>query len=265
MKIFCNKIVGVGAVILAYAGSYAGGLHAEESTTELPRPSVQMAEAARKDGLDLGRVPSLPGLHIVALADSPFLGPVAERIREEISEQARAGSYQADGDRVPDLRLATATARATAGPSPMIDKQYLSLAEIRSHLRYAPISLKGTLLESHPMVEATTAGGVTDGRWSGVTRSWDIAGFGFVRLDESEYKESGGSITVVKEWLNSEVNGHPASAKTMRSADGTTLVSVGWVTDTTDIRLDLQPVHPEAVEANQRALLELARALGGGS
>jgi hypothetical protein len=113
------------------------------------------------------------------------------------------------------------------------------------------------------MVEATTAGGVSDGRWSGVTRSWDMAGLGFVRLDESEYRETGGSITLVKEWLNSEVNGHPAMLKTMRSDDGATLVSISWVTDSTDFRLDLQPVHADAVEENQQTLLKLARSLGG--
>ncbi len=265
MQISRKKVFGASGVILASAISYDGILHAQNATTDLPRPSVQMIEAARADGLDLGRVPSSPGLHIVDLDDSPFLGPVAERIREEIAEQAKAGSYEAYGGRVPDLRLDTATVQATAGANSEPDKRYRSLVDIRRHLRYAPISLKGTLLESQPMIEATTAGGVTDGRWSGVTRSWDIAGLGFVRLDESEYKETGGSITLVKEWLNSEVNGHPASVKTMRSADGTALVSVGWVTETTDFRLDLQPVHPEAVEANQQVLLELANGLGENS
>lgn len=262
MNISRKKAIGLSAIVLAMASSHAGILYARSSTIDLPRPSAETVEAARTQGLDLGRLPSSPGLHIVPLDASPFLGSFAERIREEISEQARVGSYKTENGRVPDLRLATAAARVQGGPASWLDKRYRSLAEIRPHLRYAPISLQDTLLESQPMVEATTAGGVADGRWSGITRSWDVAGFGFVRLDESEYRETGGSITLVKEWLNSEVNGHPASVKTMRSVDGTTLVSVSWVTDTTDFRLDLQPAQPEAVEANQKALLELAKGLG---
>jgi hypothetical protein len=131
-------------------------------------------------------------------------------------------------------------------------------------LRYAPISVAGTRLEHVPMIEATTAGGIAGGRWSGVTRSWDVPGLGFIQLDESEYQESGGSITLVKEWLNTEVNGHPATVKTMKSPDGATLVSVGWVNESTDFRLDLQPVNRDATEINQEAMLELARSLGGG-
>jgi hypothetical protein len=50
-----------------------------------------------------------------------------------------------------------------------------------------------------------------DGRWSGLSRSWEVAGLGFVELSESEYRESGGSITLVKEWVNADVNGHPAT------------------------------------------------------
>ena len=224
-------------------------------------PSADTIEAARAGGLDLTRLPSSPGLHVVALEDSPFFGPMAERMRGEIAEQARAGSYVTEAAGVPDLRIATQTTQpALASSQP--DKRYHWLAQILPHLRYAPLSLRGTRLEDLAMVEATTAGGVVDGRWSGVTRSWDVAGLGFVQLDESEYRESGGSITVVKEWLNSDVNGYPATLKTMRSPDGATLVSLSWVTDTTDIRLDLQPINAEAVEANQKAVLDLARSLG---
>ncbi|PTR34783.1 hypothetical protein C8J98_10140 [Luteibacter sp. OK325] len=224
---------------------------------------VGLGSYGRARGLDLARLPSSPGLHIVALGDSPFVGPIAQRMRQEIAEQASVGSYISDSGEVPDLRQATRTAQPALASTSLFGKRYHSLADIRPHLRYTPISLSGTLLESHPMVEATTAGGVSDGRWSGVTRSWDVAGLGFVRLDESEYRETGGSITLVKEWLNSEVNGHPATLKTMRSDDGATLVSISWVTESTDFRLDLQPVHVDAVEANQQTLLKLARSLGG--
>jgi hypothetical protein len=263
MNIFRKKLLVVsGAIAAALIMAHAENLAARSSEAELPRPSAETMSAARAQGIDLGRLPSSPGLHIVALDDSPFRGPVAERMRVEIAQQASAGSYTPESGDVPDLRLAAHALQSTRSSTSLLSKRYHSLTDILPHLRYAPIALVGTVLEGLPMVEATTAGGVSDGRWSGVTRSWDIAGLGFVQLDESEYRETGGSITLVREWLNSDVNGHPATLKTMRSDDGATLVSISWVTDTTDFRLDLQPVHAEAVEANQQTLLELARSLG---
>lgn len=143
------------------------------------------------------------------------------------------------------------------------DRPYQSLASIRPHLRYEPISVKGTILQNVRLVEATTGGGLLDGRWTGVSRSWEVAGLGYVQLEESEYRESGGSITLIKEWVNADVNGSPGSVQTKRERRGKTLVSLDWVTDNTAFRLDLQPLDPNAVKANQEALLALARSLGG--
>lgn len=137
-----------------------------------------------------------------------------------------------------------------------------SLESIRPHLRYEPISVRGTILEKTPLVEATTAGGLYEGRWTGVTRAWEVPRLGYVQLDESEYRESEGSITFVQDWLNTEVNGRPASIQTTRERRGKALVSLGWVTDSTVFRLGLQPRDPAAVKANEESLLALARSLG---
>lgn len=263
MNLLRKSLSTLSAVIaIALATSHAGALSAQDRDGDLPRPSSNAVAEAQAEGLDLRRLPVTRGLHIVSLDDSPFVGAMAQQMRGEIAEQAKVGAYIVETAKIPDLRAAMNAVRPARTMSGLLDKRYRSLADIRPHLRYAPISVVGTVLDSQPMVEATTAGGVTDGRWSGVTRSWDIAGLGFVQLDESEYRETGGSITLVKEWLNSDVNGTPATLKTMRSADGATLVSISWVTESTDFRLDLQPVHADAVEVNQRALLELANRLG---
>lgn len=252
------------ALSAALALAPMSNLSAADVATAFLMPSSETIEAAHKDGLDLTKLPTSRGLHIVPLEDSPFVGPVAERVRSEIAQQASIGSYIAEDGVVPDLRLASQAVEPARGASSRLDRRYHSLVEILPHLRYAPISVAGTRLEHVPMIEATTAGGIVGGRWSGVTRSWDVPGLGFIQLDESEYQESGGSITLVKEWLNTEVNGHPATVKTMKSPDGATLVSVGWVNASTDFRLDLQPVNRDATEINQEAMLELARSLGGG-
>ena len=68
---------------------------------------------------------------------------------------------------------------------------------------------------------------------------------------------------MVKEWVNADVNGHPATIKTSRDDEGATRVSLGWVTDSTVFRLDLQPIDGAALQRNREALLAMARALGG--
>ena len=250
------------SVAIALALTQAGSAFAQEASHAPSVVSAQTLEAARAAGLDLTHMPS-PGLHIVPLDESPYLAPAAARIRDEIGEQGRVGSYRAPSSEVPDLRLEAYASMSSRESGLSLDRRYRSLAEISPRLRYVPISLSGTRLESATMIEATTAGGVMDGKWTGVTRSWEVVGLGFVQLDESEYRETGGSITLVKEWVNSDVHGHPATVKTKRSADGTTLVTVGWVTDRTVYRLDLQPLDDKANQANQQALLDLARSLGG--
>ncbi|MET0937211.1 MAG: hypothetical protein ABWX83_14545 [Luteibacter sp.] len=211
--------------------------------------------------IDFSRLDLTPGLHIVPLAESSFTGSSADRVRAEMAERAQTGLQSAEPGEVPDLRLAARTVTPAGALASPLDRRYHSLEEILPRLRYVPIALTGTVRELSPMVEATTAGGLSEGKWTGISRSWDVAGLGFIQLDESEYKDSGGSITLVRELLNSDVNGHPATVRTVRSADGATLVSVSWVTETTTRRLNLQPVDPAATKANEQALLSLARSL----
>jgi len=219
-------------------------------------------ERARAEGFDMSRMQGSPGLHIVSLDKSPFVGAMAGQIKQEIAEHSANGVVAAPASEVLDMRNARRLAKGHVDRFTMFDKAYASVADIRPHLRYEPISVSGTILDGLPLVEATAAGGLKDGRWSGLSRSWDVAGLGFVQLSESEYRESGGSITMVKEWVNAEVNGHAATIKTSRDDEGVTRVALGWVTDSTVFRLDLQPVDGDALKGNQEALLAMARALG---
>jgi hypothetical protein len=231
------------------------------SATSLVPPAA--SRDAQAEGIDLSKMNVSPGVHIVDLANSPFNGPAAEKVVRELGEQARLGSYTADVP-IPDLRgTVTSGKRRSRRSVNALDRSYASIAEARPHLQFEPAPIKGSRLEDARLLDVATGGGIKDGRWSGVTRTWDVAGLGTVRLDESEFKETGGSITVVREWLNAAVRGRPATVKTMRSTDGKVLVSVSWLSDTTDYRLDLQPLDATATKANEGALLALANQLGG--
>lgn len=248
----CGLVTDVQAEEAAPTDSVAAQAH-------MPQEEIKQAKAI---GIDMTRLPASPGLHIVPLDQSPFVGAAARQSARELAEQATKGAHIARPGEVPDLRAA---GRRPGGRSrrAVTDAPHRSLESVRPQLRYEPVSVRGSILENTPLVEATTAGGLRDGRWTGLTRAWEVPGLGYVQLDESEYRESGGSITIVQEWLNTDVNGSPASIQTKKERRGKALVSLAWATDSTVFRMYLQPLDPAAVKSNQEALLALARSLGG--
>jgi len=241
-----------GAGVIALCAEHASTVDSLAAHIHMSAEDIKRAGSV---GLDMTRLPASPGLHIVPLDHSPFVGALGEQAAQEFAGYAKNGVRIVPPGELPDLRGAN---RSTT------DKRHhlRSLEAIRPQLRYEPISVQGTILEKAPLVDVTTAGGVRDGLWTGVTRAWEVPGLGYVQLDESEYRETGGSITVVEEWLNTEVNGSPASIQAKKERRGKALVSLGWITDSTTYRLDLQPRDPVAVKANEESLLALARSLG---
>lgn len=213
--------------------------------------------ATSEGDLDISRIPMSPGLHVVPLNESPFVGALAAKIEQDIAEQSSRGVHTAED--IPDVRASLAHVRSSAlGGN---EEVFTTLSQVKPHLYYEPASISQTLLEGLPLVDVSTAGGNRDGRWTGLSRSWEVAGLGLVQLDESEYADGGGSVTVIKEWLNTDINGQPGTIQTMRGPDGATQVSLGWVTDHKVMRLNLQPVDPDALAPNQEALLTMARSI----
>jgi hypothetical protein len=253
-------------VSLAALGLASSAVHAAPVIEKVAEPASRIVGAAStahalQQGVDMARISTAPGVHIVPLDESPYRGALANTIRREIRSQATHGSYIPESGEVPDLRSWLDRAPSAIMLRTALDGTYGSVAEARPHLQFAPASVEKTILHSARLARVDTAGGVSEGRWSGVTRTWDVAGLGIVKLDESEFKTTGGSITLVREWLNTTVSGRPASIKTMRGHSGGTLVSVAWTTDSTSYRLDLQPTDEGAIELNQQRLLEMANAI----
>jgi hypothetical protein len=241
--------------------TFAQSVSAEEIIPAASLVSSSTVREARSEGIDLQRLNAAPGVHIVDLKDSPFQGEAARKARQEISDQARLGSYETT-ESVRDLRATTTSRKGRSRRSiSALDRTYSTVDEAQPHLQYEPASIRGTRLEHARLIEVATGGGIKDGRWSGVTRTWEVPGLGMVQLDESEFKETGGSITLVREWLNTEVGGKPATLKTMRSPQGKILVSLAWLSDTTDYRLDLQPSDGAVSKANEEALMAIANRL----
>jgi len=224
-------------------------------------PEASLANAKDHD-IDLLKTNFKPGLHIVPLSQSWFTGELAITMKRQIAEQTTKGFHVASGDQVPDISRAVSASKHLRQGEKFVGKRYASLAEIRPRLFADPIGIDRTPLASARFIEAGTAGGVENGLWTGIARYFDAPGIGLVMLEELDYGVTKASVTMVEEWINADVNGHPAIAKTARTTDGRVLVSVGWMTDHMSYSLLLEPVNPDDIEVNQQALLDIARNLG---
>jgi hypothetical protein len=103
-------------------------------------------ERARAEGFDMSRMPGSPGLHIVPLDKAPFVGAMAGQIKQEIAEHSAKGVVAAPAGEVLDMRNARRLAKGRVDRFTVFDKAYASVADIRPHLRYEPISVSGTVL-----------------------------------------------------------------------------------------------------------------------
>jgi hypothetical protein len=183
-------------------------------------------------------------------------------MKRQIAEQATQGFHVVSGDQVPDISRALSASKHARQGEKFVGKRYASLAEIRPRLYADPIAIDRTPLATARFIEAGTAGGVENGLWTGIARYFDVPGVGLVMLEELDHGIAKASVTMVEEWINADVKGHPAIAKTARTTDGRVLVSVAWMTDRMSYSLLLEPVNPDDTAANQRALLDIARNLG---
>ena len=231
--------------------------------SDTPAIDKETVEVARREDIDLAKATFTPGVHRVSLAESWFVGSRLDVIRQQIAEQAGKGFHRAPDEEVPSLSRALASAPLVATElDRILDKRYASIADVRPKLRNEPIDISGTQLEAARFLEAGTAGGWENGKWTGIARYFDVPGVGLMMLQEIDFAASRASITLINELVNADVNGAPAIAKTARTPTGRTLVSVGWMTDRMSYSLMWEPVRPDRIRENQEELIQLARGLG---
>jgi hypothetical protein len=221
-----------------------------------------MVARAKEQGIDLLKTEHKPGLRIVPMSESWFTGELAATMKRQIAEQTSKGFHVVPGEQVPNIARALSASKNMISGAQFEGRRYTSLAEIRPRLFADPIAIDRTPLATARFIEAGTAGGVENGLWTGVARYFDVPGVGVLMLEELDYAVAKASVTMIEEWINTDVNGHPAIAKTAHTADGRVLVSVGWMTDRMSYSLLLEPAKPDDTEGNQRVLLEIARNLG---
>jgi hypothetical protein len=227
-----------------------------------PVVPASLIASANEEGIDLLKTDFKPGLHIMPMSATWHTGERAATLKRQIAEQARQGFHIASGDQVPNIAGALRASKNLIPGEKFVGKRYTSLTEIRPRLFADPITIDHTPLATARFIEAGTAGGIQDGLWTGIARYFDVPGVGLVMLEELDYAVTKASVTMIEELINTDVNGHPATAKTAHTTDGRVLVSVGWMTDRMSYSLLLEPAKPDDTEGNQRVLLEIARNLG---
>lgn len=212
------------------------------------------------EGVYLGKINPAPGLHIVPLSQSWSTAGHADIERKQIEQQRSQGFYSAE---VGEVANTPAAKRATTmqGHVPGHDRAFFSVAEVRDDLLVEPVDLGSSELSAANLLEVRFGGSHVRGKWTGLGRSFDVPELGVVILNETDHAAGKESVTMIKEWVNIEVNGQPGTARTARDASGRTLVTIGWANERKLYSLQLQPLHPEARAENQARLLDIARKL----
>lgn len=230
-----------------------------------PPFSAAQLVAAEEDGVDLRKANLRPGLHIVTLAESWSTDEQSKAIRTQIDQQQRQGFYDAGVEELVDMRTALKAEVANmSGNAARHDRSFTSVEEVQAALRVTPIGLGTSGLSPAHTLDVRISGGLVGGRWTGLTRTFDLPDLGVVVLNETDHVAGHESVSVIKEWINVDIHGQPGSVRTARDASGKTLVTVGWANERKIYSLRLQPQHPEQRDLNQLRLIEIAKALQEG-
>lgn len=251
------------ALSVIYLSSYVPPAHAHavaSSGMSLPTLSRSQIQDAHDEGVDLGKVNPAPGLHIVPLSESWSTAEYADIERKQIAQQRSQGFYSAEVSEVASTRAAMRSA-SELSHVPRHDRAFASLGDVKDDLLVEPVDLGSSELSAASLLEVRFGGSHVRGKWTGLGRSFDVPELGVVILNETDHAAGKESVTMIKEWVNIEVNGQPGTARTARDASGRTLVTIGWANERKLYSLQLQPLHPEARAENQTRLLDIARKL----
>lgn len=258
------KKIGYIALPLVCAAGLATMAHGtvdRSPDVRLPTFSRAQIQQSLEQGVDISKVNPAPGLHIVPLSESWSTADQTEVERKQIEQQRSRGFYSAEAGEVVDVRGRMKAAATERGKIPRHDRAFRSLKDVRKDLLVNPVALGTSELSSATLTEVRLGGSYVNGKWTGLARTFEVLDFGLIVLNETDHAAGKESVTLIQEWMNIDVNGQSGTAKTARDVSGRTLVTVGWVNERKIYSMRLQPLHPEAHEANQARLLEIARKL----
>lgn len=244
--------------------SFAAADHAQSDevlSIALPTLSRGQIHEAREQGVDISKINRMPGLHIVPLSESWSTSDHAETELRRIEQQRRRGFYSSAADDVVDIRAAMRAVKTERAYIPRHDRAFRSLSDVHQDILVKPVDLGSSALSAATLLEVRLGGSYVRGKWTGVARSFEVPELGVVILNETDHAAGRESVSMIKEWVNIDINGQPGTAKTARASTGLTIVTVGWANERKLYSLQLQPLRPDAITENEATLREIARQL----
>ncbi|MGH8808160.1 MAG: hypothetical protein ACREX0_09815 [Noviherbaspirillum sp.] len=101
--------------------------------------------------------------------------------------------------------------------------------EVHKDLSNLKLAFKAASFNRGTLVAAAPSGTQIDNAWTGVERFFQIEGAGSVRLSEFDLGATKGKFYMLKDAVNTRVNGKPAISKVFTDDDGQSIEEVVWV------------------------------------
>jgi len=216
---------------------FSGMLHAQ---------AIDLDEKIDTSGI---KIPSGGKVSVIAIGQLPAkAGQVMAGQKKRLDKSSTTSGVLEYTDledaHVSDLKRMAAFVKS---PAQLADKVLVKLSKLGDE--YKDYKLIGLLPE----------GTIPRGPWTWMSRLFEGPNNTFVRLSEWDFKADDGGILLIKEFLNQEVNGVPATLSLSLAKSGRALWSLTWVRDGKQYTLDLSA--PKSVVDHKAKILRLAESL----
>ncbi|WP_179459956.1 hypothetical protein [Stenotrophomonas sp. JAI102] len=197
------------------------------------------------------RAPAIQGhVEIISLAELDAPASIKENMAEGIKKRSR-GTLDVAAGTIPS------TSEVIAGLSPV----RRSDSELKRRLSYAPADISRTPIGAAELLSTEPNGTVSGDRSTGVSRVYRIPNVGLVILSEDDYLASRTKHTLIRETLNTQVNGVPARSYAARSKDGKGKAELRWITSNRAYLLTLLSDDGGHIEEGEQMLMQIAKGI----
>jgi hypothetical protein len=101
--------------------------------------------------------------------------------------------------------------------------------EVHKDLSTLKLAFKAASFGRGTLIAATSAGTIIDAGWTGVERFFRVEGEGVTRVTEYDLGATKGKFYMLKDAVNTRVNGKSAISKIFTDDDGQTIEEIVWV------------------------------------
>lgn len=247
-------------IIALAAASFTTSIFAQDAAEPTPHVQQEMADWTRSLALkEVEEGHSAAGrsamaekaqVEVISLAEMDAPAAVKANMAEGISKRSRGPLVVASGS-IPS------TMEVIAG----LSNTRRSDAELKRRLAYTPADVSRTPIGAAELLSTEPNGTIHGATSTGLSRTYRVPKVGVVILSEDDYLASGTKLTLIREMLNTDVNGVPARSYAARSEDGRGKAELRWVTPTRSYFLTLITDDGTRIEQGEELLLQIAKGI----